>query len=86
MCPCGCGQFRDEAHDPESDGWWEVDASIICQAGAALETWRRAQKEPVPGVLPVVRLSAEHAGRAPVGGPLEQTESDGEHERDSGGE
>lgn len=41
LCPCGCGQYADESHDPESDGWWQVDTETVCYAGAALAQWRK---------------------------------------------
>ena len=64
-CQCGCGQWRDVAHDPDTDGWWEVDTDTVCYAGAALAEWR-ANKGPEQmdkGALVFVRLDPEYETR-----------------------
>lgn len=58
-CPGGCGHYADEAHSDDNDGAFEVDTSRYCHACAALEIYRRSQREkkvePEPGQLTVVR-------------------------------
>lgn len=39
-----------EVYDPERDGWYEVDDSVIDYSQAALEDYRKATKNPEPGV------------------------------------
>jgi len=51
------------AQDPDNAGFFEVDASLIDHAEAALEEWQRQKEKPEPGVVPVVRLD-ERALRA----------------------
>lgn len=34
LCPCGCGQPRELAWNPDSEGWWQV-GHLRCYAGAA---------------------------------------------------
>lgn len=55
-CP-GCGEYADEAHDPEMDGGYEVE-EVVCQACAARARWQtehQKSKNPEPGVLTVLR-------------------------------
>ena len=40
-----------EATDPERDGWYEIDDRTVDYSVAAMEEWRRATKNPEPGVL-----------------------------------
>lgn len=57
-CRCGCGQYADIAHDPDTDGEWVVvDDEVICYAGAALERWRDddGHKGTEPGAQVFVR-------------------------------
>ena len=41
LCGCGCGQWAQDAHDPDTDGEWEVIDDDFCYAGAALEEWQK---------------------------------------------
>ena len=61
LCPCGCGQYADVAHDPDTDGWWEVDTDTVCYAGAALAQWRedKGPEQMDPGALVRVVLDPE---------------------------
>lgn len=52
ICRCGCGQYIDEAHNPASK--YTVDV-VTCQAGAALERYRKEHPEPEPGQMVTVR-------------------------------
>lgn len=65
-CPCGCGQYVDLAHNPDTDGWWEVDTETICYAGAALAEWRenKGPEQLDKGALVRVVLDPEYPGRA----------------------
>lgn len=47
------GQPMRLAADPEMDGWFEVHEQYDF-AQAALDRWNREQKDPEPGVYPVV--------------------------------
>lgn len=61
LCKCGCGQWAEQAHDPDTDGWWEVDDSTVCYAGAASEEWRKENGENAePGQLIHVVLSSDY--------------------------
>lgn len=52
LCPCGCGYYRAEAHDPDYDGWFAVDDSTICQARAARELYEKEDGQDAdPGTL-----------------------------------
>lgn len=50
-CP-GCGQYVDEAHDPDMDGGFTVEETV-CHGCAAQERWRRDHEKnrPEPGTL-----------------------------------
>lgn len=61
-CPCGCGQWADVAHDPETEGLWEVVDDVTCYAGAALHRWRKDNNEPRPGGLVAVTLQEGDGG------------------------
>lgn len=54
-CP-GCGQYMDEAHDPDNDGAFEVEEAV-CYACAAQERWRRDHEKnrPEAGTLTYLR-------------------------------
>jgi len=54
-CP-GCGQYTDEAHDPENDGGYDVE-EVVCYACAAQERWRRDKEKsrPEPGTLTLLK-------------------------------
>lgn len=59
LCPCGCGQWVDEAHDESSDGRWEVSAPV-CYARNAIEAWQEKHREDAdPGQLVGVHLLPE---------------------------
>lgn len=58
-CPCGCGQWADLAHDPETSGWWDVEP-VECYARAALTEWREQNKDAGPETLLGVRLNADY--------------------------
>lgn len=62
LCPCGCGQWMPYAHDPDTDGAWEVDEGVVCYAGAALERWRKDNDQPEPGLMPLVKWIPEGEG------------------------
>ena len=64
-CPCGCGQDADLAHDPDTDGWWEVDTETVCYAGAALAEWRdnKGPEHLDKGALVYVRLDPDYIRR-----------------------
>lgn len=62
LCGCGCGQWAPEAHDPLMTGHYEIDDSIVCNAGAALQEWQKSDSEHAePGTIPVVRKADEMA-------------------------
>lgn len=57
LCGCGCGQWAEDAHDPDTDGEWEVIDDDVCYAGAALDEWRSENAESAePGQLIRVEL------------------------------
>lgn len=64
LCPCGCGQPREVAWNPDSAGWWEV-AHFTCQAGAAKAAYRAAAKLG-PDDLTVVRLGVPEENLRPL--------------------
>lgn len=43
LCPCGCGQPRELAWNPDSAGWWGV-GHIRCYAGEAKAEYAKANK------------------------------------------
>lgn len=53
VCSC-CGIPTRLAHNPDNDGWYEIDENTICYAGAARDEWQKNQQnnDPTPGVLP----------------------------------
>lgn len=50
-----CGHYKDEAFDPEADGWYVVQDSTVCHACAARDRWQKDNKEPEPGQLTWVK-------------------------------
>ena len=54
-----CGHYRDEAWDPDSDGWYEVDDSTTCHACAARDRWQKDNQENEPGQLVWVKDERE---------------------------
>ena len=62
ICPCGCAQWVPLAHDPDTDGAWEVDEGVVCYAGAALERWRKDNDQTEPGLMPFIRWIPEGEG------------------------
>lgn len=52
LCPCGCGFYTVDAHDPDSEGWYEVDDSTICNARAASAQYEKEDgQDAEPGTL-----------------------------------
>lgn len=47
LCP-GCGQPKDVAYNPDSDGWYEA-AEVVCAGCKAQHDHGKGQKEPTPG-------------------------------------
>ncbi len=39
-CPCGCGQYVDQAHNPDTQGRWQPHV-VDCYAGNALREFRK---------------------------------------------
>ena len=56
-CPCGCGQWADEAHDPATEGRWQV-ATTECFARKALLEHQESKK-PFDHALVGVRLARD---------------------------
>jgi hypothetical protein len=57
LCPGGCGQYVDEAHNPENAGGYEAHQQV-CYACAAREELQRSQtgdSRAEPGSLTYVR-------------------------------
>ena len=77
-CGCGCGQWADVAHDPDTEGRWQVDDDSTCYAGAALTEFRQAHKTPPPGALISIQLAPEGgvAGFDPAKAAAEVAERD----------
>ena len=61
-CPCGCGQWADEAHDPATEGRWIVDTAE-CFARKALRDYAESE-HPAAHVLSGVRLATGDADLA----------------------
>lgn len=51
LCPGGCGQYVDEAHDDVNDGAFVIDDKLVCHACAAKDEWSRGDR-PEPGAIP----------------------------------
>lgn len=47
----GCGHYADEAWDPDADGHFEVDDSLVCAACAARERHTKDEKSREPGQM-----------------------------------
>lgn len=59
LCPCGCNQHVDIAHDEDLAHRWGIEV-ITCYAGQALHTYREEHKDDMePGMLLAARLLAE---------------------------
>ena len=60
-----CGQYADQAFDPDTDGWWEVDTETVCYACAALAEWRedKGPEQMEKGAQVRVRLDPEYRRR-----------------------
>lgn len=57
LCPGGCGQYADDAHDDNNEGGFEVQ-ELTCHACAAREQWQAdhgGDKRPEPGTLTYVK-------------------------------
>lgn len=63
LCPCGCGFYSVDVHDPDSEDWFAVDDSTICAARAARESWDKEDgKDAEPGTL--LAIVDERVGEA----------------------
>lgn len=51
LCECGCGGYRDETQNPDSEGWYEVDGDGRCWKRAALDAFTDQQKTRPHGQL-----------------------------------
>ena len=60
-CPCGCGQWSEEAHDPATEGCWDVEA-IECYARKAITTFAEFEKLPPHALISVSRMEDEEMG------------------------
>jgi len=47
----GCGHYADEAWDPDADGFYEADDSLVCAACAARERHGKDEQHREPGQL-----------------------------------
>ena len=54
ICP-GCGHYKDESYNPDSEGYYEVH-DLVCNACGAIDLHRRdaSRKDDAPGTKPVV--------------------------------
>lgn len=52
----GCGQRRDLAWNPDTEGWWDIHEAV-CEACAAIDREQKKTKDPTPGFKPIVTLS-----------------------------
>lgn len=51
-----CGQWREDAFDPETDGEWVVDdEDVICEACAEIDRWRKDNPTVADGAQVYVR-------------------------------
>lgn len=48
LCP-DCRYPRELAYDPDLNGWFEVDDSVVCQACLAREQYVESMNKPEPG-------------------------------------
>lgn len=58
-CSCGCGQLKRLAHNPDTEGWWQIE-EIRCEARVAIEQANEDDEKPEPGVIKHVYLSPEY--------------------------
>lgn len=68
LCPGGCGQYADEAHDDDNEGGYEV-VTVLCHACAAREEWHKdhsGDEKPGPGTQTAV-VKRQRASRRPAG-------------------
>lgn len=58
---CPRGHYTDDTTDPDAEGWYEVDDSMICEACAALDRYHKDHEHspPEPGALLFVRDTYE---------------------------
>lgn len=77
-CSCGCGQWADLAHDPDTEDRWQVDDDTTCYAKAAVAAHHEAHPKPAPGAVPMIRLLPPGAssGFDPERAALEVAERD----------
>lgn len=71
-CPCGCGQLKRLAHDPDTEGWWKV-GEIRCEARVAMDQESEDDKKPEPGVLKYVYLDPDYVPTERAGEQLDET-------------
>lgn len=55
-CPCGCGHWSDEAHDPDSADGWQVEM-VECFARKASHDFVRTEKPPAHALIRVSRVT-----------------------------
>ena len=59
LCPCGCGQPADVAHDDDTEGRWQVEVPT-CYAKAAIDEFMSEHSDDLdPGQMVGVRLLPE---------------------------
>lgn len=51
LCAGGCGQYSDEAHDDDAEGWYEADDSVQCHACAARQILEKRSESQEPGQM-----------------------------------
>lgn len=66
FCP-GCGQPKDKAWDPASNGAWEAE-SIVCESCAAMQRAENETKEPEPGSMQYAVFNEDDYERAKARG------------------
>lgn len=54
-----CGQKRELAWNPDTNGWWDVH-DVVCEACAALDEERDVKKKPEHGAKPIVTLDESY--------------------------
>ena len=62
LCP-DCGRHSSIAFDPDTNGWFEVDDSTVCEACAARERWQDDNKDMEPGQKVRVVLDPEYRAK-----------------------
>ena len=78
-CKCGCGQWAPESHDPATMGRWYCGTDTTCYAGAAVETFMKANPDLPPGAIVTVRLLAP-GERLPAEAKFDPSRALEEHE------